>query len=72
MSSPEVAYEKVKALVNKFKGLSSLDRKRYNEAATRQGFILPLFGPEALGWNIEDTSEVSPDVSSILLPKIAS
>ncbi len=58
-----VSYAKAKAeveqLVAKFSRLSARNRKRYNEAATRQGFILPLF--RALGWNTEDTREVSPE-----------
>ena len=33
--------------------------KSFNEAATKQGFIQPLF--EALGWNFTDTDEVSPE-----------
>ncbi len=53
------AKTQVKRLVDRFAGLRSENRKRYNEPATRQEFILPLF--RALGWNIEDTREVSPE-----------
>ena len=49
----------VEGLVERFARLSARNRKRYNEPATRQEFILPLF--RALGWNIEDTREVSPE-----------
>ena len=31
--------------------------KRYNEEATKNDFILPLF--KILGWNVEDSNEVS-------------
>jgi hypothetical protein len=46
-------------LVERFGQLSARNRKGYNEPATRQEFMLPLF--RALGWNIEDTREVSPE-----------
>ena len=49
----------VERLVERFASLHARDRKRYNEAATRQEFILPLF--DALGWNTPDTREVSPE-----------
>ena len=49
----------VERLVDRFAGLSALNRKHYNEAATRQEFILPMFG--ALGWNVTNTHEVSPE-----------
>ncbi|MBC8264488.1 MAG: N-6 DNA methylase, partial [Anaerolineales bacterium] len=49
----------VEGLVERFARLSARNRKRYNEPATRQEFVLPLF--RALGWNIEDTREVSPE-----------
>ena len=49
----------VERLVERFARLSAHNRKRYNEAATRQAFILPLF--DALGWNPRDTREVSPE-----------
>ena len=57
--TPEAAYTKVEQLVQKFKALPAAKRRDYNEAATRQAFILPLFA--ALGWNITDTAEVSPE-----------
>jgi hypothetical protein len=53
------ARARVGQLVTRFSRLSAHNRKAYNEAATRQEFILPLF--RALGWNTEDTHEVSPE-----------
>ena len=53
------AKTEVERLVDRFAGLRAHNRKRYNEAATRQEFILPLF--DALGWNTRDTREVSPE-----------
>jgi len=49
----------VERLVDRFASLRAHNRKRYNEAATQQEFILPLF--DALGWNTRDTREVSPE-----------
>jgi type I restriction-modification system DNA methylase subunit len=49
----------VERLVDRFASLRVRNHRRYNEAATRQEFILPLF--RALGWNIDDTREVSPE-----------
>lgn len=59
VSSYAEAKIEVERLVDQFASLSTRNRKRYNEAATRQQFILPLF--RALGWNIENTREVSPE-----------
>jgi len=39
--------------------LTAKDIKELNEAATKQGFIEPMF--RALGWDFEDTNEVSPE-----------
>ena len=47
------------SLVKKFHALDQHKIKGFNEAATKQGFIQPLF--EALGWNFTDTDEVSPE-----------
>jgi type I restriction-modification system DNA methylase subunit len=55
----ESAKVEVERLVERFDRLSARNRRGYNEPATRQEFILPLF--RALGWNIEDTREVSPE-----------
>jgi len=57
--TPDAAYTQVAQLVQKFKDLPAARRRDYNEAATRLAFILPLFA--ALGWNITDTAEVSPE-----------
>jgi type I restriction-modification system DNA methylase subunit len=46
-------------LINKFQTLDQHKIKGFNEAATKQGFIQPLF--EALGWDFTDTDEVSPE-----------
>ena len=53
------AKTELEGLVERFARLTARNRKRYNEPATRQEFVLPLF--RALGWNIEDTREVSPE-----------
>ena len=50
---------KINNLVNKFNSLDQHKIKGFNEAATKQGFIQPLF--EALGWDFTDTDEVSPE-----------
>jgi type I restriction-modification system DNA methylase subunit len=55
----ESAKTEVERLIEHFARLSARNRRGYNEPATRQEFILPLF--RALGWNIEDTREVSPE-----------
>jgi type I restriction-modification system DNA methylase subunit len=55
----ESAKAEVERLIDRFDRLSARNRRGYNEPATRQEFILPLF--RALGWNIEDTREVSPE-----------
>ena len=43
MTLPDIAFDQVKALVDKFKSLSPTARRALNEKATRQGFILLLF-----------------------------
>lgn len=53
------AQTEVERLIERFAGLSARNRRGYNEPATRQEFILSLF--RGLGWNIEDTREVSPE-----------
>jgi len=59
MVSQESARQEIAGLVQKYKALSPHQRQKYKEVATRQGFILPLF--RALGWNTDDTGEVSPE-----------
>jgi len=59
MTTLEQAHDQVKGLVLKFKSLSAAERRNLNENATRQGYILPLF--RALGWDIENVNEVSPE-----------
>jgi type I restriction-modification system DNA methylase subunit len=53
------AKAKIAELVKKYKSLDPHKIKAFNEASTKQGFIQPLF--EALGWDFEDTDEVSPE-----------
>lgn len=53
MVSPESARAEVARLVAEFNALSPKERRTYNEAATRQRFILPLF--RAL--NLDDADE---------------
>src|SRR4030042_6917039 len=59
MTTPEIAYPIIEKLVHKFKALSAPERRKMNEDATRLGYILPLFA--ALGWDIADMHEVSPE-----------
>lgn len=57
-----VAEERVKDLVLKYKAESvSGGFKKYTEEDIKKGFIEPLF--KALGWNIEERSEVSTEES---------
>jgi len=53
----EEARQKIAELVKKYEALSGKDIKSFNEANTKQGFILPLFA--ALGWDVFDTHEVA-------------
>jgi hypothetical protein len=53
----EQAKLKIAELVEKYKKLSDKEIKAFNEANTKQAFILPLFA--ALGWDIYDTNEVA-------------
>jgi hypothetical protein len=59
MTNQETAYTAIGQLVQRFKSLSASERKSMNENATRQGYILPLF--RALGWNVDNVNEVSPE-----------
>ncbi len=57
------ARQKIVELVAKYQALIPAQIKAFNEEATKQGFILPLF--HALGWDIEDTSaEVLPEYNA--------
>ncbi|MDD4874142.1 MAG: type I restriction enzyme HsdR N-terminal domain-containing protein, partial [Dehalococcoidales bacterium] len=51
------AKEKIAELVAKYKKLGEKETKAFNEANTKQAFILPLF--KVLGWDIYDTNEVA-------------
>ncbi|MCK5122579.1 MAG: N-6 DNA methylase [Candidatus Pacebacteria bacterium] len=57
----EQAKEKIKKLVERYKKLSEVEKKRYNEQQTKDHFIRPLF--EALGWNFEEDVWPETDVS---------
>lgn len=50
---------KIAEIVAKYQSQSASAIKSTNEAATKQGYIAPLF--TALGWNFDDTEEVSPE-----------
>jgi hypothetical protein len=50
---------KIIGLVKKFQALDQHKVKSFNEAATKQGFIQPLY--EALGWDFTNTDEVAPE-----------
>jgi len=54
----EVIKQEIKKLVEKYNRVAEEKRiNQYNEEMTKKDFILPLF--RALGWNTEDSSEVS-------------
>lgn len=53
----EEAKHKIAELVEKYRALSAKEVRAFNEANTKQAFILPMF--EALGWDIYDTAEVA-------------
>lgn len=44
--------DKIKKLIEKYDGLSEAEKKKYNEQATKNHFIQPLF--RALGWDFEE------------------
>ena len=53
--------EKIKKIVDRYKKLSDIDKKKYNEQQTKDHFIRPLF--EALGWDFEQDVWPETDVS---------
>ncbi len=54
----ELAREQILKLVEKLNSVFSQKKfNRYNEEMTKKDFILPLF--RALGWDVENSSEVS-------------
>ncbi len=55
--SADQARNTIRDLVAKFEVLTPVQRRSYNETATRSDFIDPLF--EALGWNMHDNAEVA-------------
>ncbi len=58
-SNAKLAYKQMEELVERFQSLSDTERSQLNEAATCQGFILPMF--KALGWDTSNPFEVSPE-----------
>lgn len=62
MDAKEAARRQIEELVEKYKTILAPERRQYNEAATKQGFVLPLF--RALGWNPDDTDEVAPETKA--------
>lgn len=59
MTNQETAYKEIERLVKDFKNMPAAQRKGMNEMQTRLGYILPLF--RALGWDINNINEVSPE-----------
>jgi type I restriction-modification system DNA methylase subunit len=55
----EEAKQKIAELVEKYQKLTAKEIKGFNEEATKQAFIQPMF--RALGWDFENTNEVSPE-----------
>ncbi|MCY3906330.1 MAG: hypothetical protein OXF63_03675 [Anaerolineaceae bacterium] len=51
----------IRDLVANYQSLTPARRRGYNETATRNDFIDPLF--EALGWNMHDNAEVAREVT---------
>lgn len=57
-TNAEIAREEIRRLVEKYEDLTREGKVRlYNEEMTKKDFILPFF--RALGWNTEDSREVS-------------
>ncbi|KAA0280635.1 MAG: hypothetical protein EDM79_03575, partial [Chloroflexi bacterium] len=59
MTNQETAYKEIERLVKDFKNMPSVQRRGMNEMQTRLGYILPMF--RALGWDINNINEVSPE-----------
>ena len=57
MLTKEESQQTITGLIAKYEALSQKEIKGFNEANTKQGFILPLFA--ALGWDAFDTHEVA-------------
>ncbi len=53
------AKQKIAELVEKYQKLTPKEIKGFNEEATKQGFIQPMF--RVLGWDFENINEVSPE-----------
>ena len=48
--------QKITTLIEKSEGLTTTERREYNEANTKNGFVQPLF--EALGWDFSNLNEI--------------
>lgn len=57
MQTKEEAIRLVQNLIQKYTRLGKEQVSKYNEEMTKKDFLLPLF--RALGWNTEDSSEVT-------------
>ena len=58
MANTETIKQEIKSLIDKYDKVVEEGRfNKYNEEMTKKDFILPLF--RALGWNTEDSSEVT-------------
>ena len=55
------AQSAIRDLVSRYETLTPSQRRAYNETATRNDFIDPLF--EALGWNMHDNAEVARELT---------
>lgn len=51
----------IRDLVARYESLTPTERRNYNETATRNDFIDPLFA--ALGWNMHDNAEVARELT---------
>ena len=59
MTNYDTDKQEVVELVKKYNKFKVEGKLKYNEEATKIGFIQPLF--RTLGWDIENLNEVSPE-----------
>ncbi len=65
MTNKEIAYEKIKELVEKFEEyISTYKHTDYNETQTRIEFINPFW--EALGWDVDNQQKKAPHNCEVL------
>jgi hypothetical protein len=68
MTNKEEAFKKVQALAGKFlRNRERYESPDFNEQSTRLEFINPLF--EALGWDIGNNKQNSPDYQEVVIEK---